>query len=484
MERERSRSLEDVPTERGPGYVHKPKPDWCKVSGCRLMGHPQNQFLCTQHYTEMRLPQQMAKDKSNNGRNYKQEQKTLPVEKMEEWLNNGDYFRNIRVNKLDDSLEMTTDNILTPSIQTLKCKNDYCRELGNRHLQGLCTNCYLKLDIGGDTEPLERPHFREENREEAQIDKEEDIKSPQTFNERKDNVNIDNNGLESLQDFQSSTDGKQEGSRANTQEFHKCKKDTCNRLAPPLGTEGFCPDCHSKAQDSAIIEPPSPQNYTEPGLRVDIASTAYASPISNPQSHYVRNVSLQSYPSLPVKQSYPSKHYQPAGSTTMGPPTSEEVSRQLKCAISGCSGICVNLDKNSTGLCYKCLKERKKVANNSSVESGNPETQANQTMQGESTTNSDARHLLRRFSGGRRTGRNRHTIAIPPTLPYRTHSLEVSQEEKSCMSPLCKKIGSTMYGGFCEDCYEWMCLKYQQFDIQEIEQGAYQVCIYNIARII
>ena len=462
MQRDHSRSLDDITSPvAGPGYVHEsnePKPDWCKVQGCKLMGHPQNQFLCTQHFTEDKLRKQRA----NNERKYHQQQKTLPMQRVEHWLKNHEGFRDPHANGFEDSSEMTSGNNLTRANPTPKCRNDSCKQQGNLHFQGHCTSCFLKLDMNGDTEPLERPHFREEKKEDDQIGKEEDRNTDQTLKNIKDTVNIDNTDLDSLQGLQSVSDEKQEGNRIDSQDFNKCKKDECNRLAPPTGTDGFCRDCFLTVLDSPPIEPSAPQNYTEPGLRVDTASAA--APISNPPPHYIRNVSLQSFPSLPVKQAYPSKNYQPTASGTID----AQALKEIKCATSRCSGIYVNLDKNNPGLCFKCLKERA----SSSLESGNPEIQTNVNMQGQPPPASgEAQHQMRKLSGGRRSGRKRHTIAIPPSVPSGTHNMEVHRDGNPCVSPLCNKNGSSRYRGFCKDCHEWMCLKIEQFDdIQGTEQ--------------
>ena len=435
-------------TTEGPGYVHEPKPDWCKVPGCKLRGHPESEFLCTQHYTEIKLRQQRDRWRSNSDQDKKDMIKTLQKQRVEEWLRSSHDI---------------------PGHQMHECKNENCTEQGNRHFNGLCTNCYINCDMGGDTEVIEKPRYQEEKKDEVDdpVIKEDDKKN--TDEKLRQSIDKRSGDLDSVQGHSSATEeAKQDEGRADTHEFHKCKKDTCNRLAPPSGTDGLCADCHEKVQRTLeIVEPPTPHNVFEPGLRVDTTASA----ISNPTSHYVRNVSLQSFPSLPVKQTYP-------GRTTEVPPTQEEILTELKCATPGCSGIYVNLDKSNTGLCYKCLKARKPEAMSReeagtrfAVESANPDEQTN--VSGESPlSNGDSLQSMRRLSGGRRSGRKRHTIAIPPsTYSYGMQSDEARKEGKSCMSPLCDKIGSSSYSGFCRECYEWMCLKFNQFDMQEAEIG-------------
>ena len=446
-------------TTEGPGYVHEAKPDWCKIPGCKLWGHPENDFLCTPHYTEFQLrKQQKHKDRLRSNSDQDKEMiNTLQTnQRVEEWLRSSHDL---------------------PGHQLLECKNKNCTEPGNVLFKGLCTNCYIKCDMGGDTEVLEKPRYQEEKKDEVDDPptKEDDKRNKdEKLRQSIDNFSRDPEGIQGPTSV-AEEETKQDEGRADTHEFHKCKKDTCNRLAPPSAIDGLCADCHEKAQRTPeIVEPPTPHILFEPGLRVDTA----ASPISNPTSHSVRNVSLQSFPSMPVKQTFPVR------TTEVPPPMQEEILTQLKCATPGCSGICVSLDKNNTGLCFKCLKARKPEAmtrkeagTRFAVESANPDEQSNDSEESP-VSNGDSLQSLRRLSGGRRSGRKRHTIAIPPsTHSYGMQGVESRKEGKSCMSPLCDKTGSPLYSGFCKDCYEWMCLKFDQFGMQGPEIGKYN--IYN-----
>ena len=428
-----------------------------KFQAANLRGHPENDFLCTQHYTEIQLRrQQKQRDRlrSNKDQDKKEMIKTLEKnQRVEEWLRSSHDLSGHQMHQ---------------------CKNENCTEPGNVHFKGLCTSCYIKCDMGGDTEVIEKPRYREEKKEVDDPPTKEDDKrnKDEKLRQSIDKLSRDPESIQGPISV-AEEETKQDECRADTHEFHKCKKDTCNRLAPPDATDGLCADCHEKAQRNLeIVEPPTPHSLFEPGLRVDTA----ASPISNPTSHSVRNVSLQSFPSMSVKQTHPVR-------TTEVPPTQEEIHTQLKCATPGCSGIYANRDKNNTGLCYKCLKarkpeamSRKEAGTRFAVESTNLDEQSNDS--GESpVSNGDSQQSLRRLSGGRRSGRKRHTIAIPPsTYSHGMQGVESRKEGKSCMSPLCDKTGSPSYGGFCKACYEWMCLKFDQFDMHGTEIGKYKIC--------
>ncbi len=438
-------------THQIPGYVHEV--DFCRVPNCVLRGHPDQEFYCTQHFVEKQSRQQGSKGPE---RHYHKKEKEAPLP--------GKTKSSDGHGTLDTEGNANRSSVEAPGLVVLECKNSSCKGIGSEPFHGYCPQCYIKLDLGGDTEVIYQPEHRQNDIE--AVDEKNDRNCPD--DRTKEREEGQEQGNDDKQDDNLEFEcfaPKPELQPADTQEFQKCRRHSCNRLAPPVGTSGLCADCFTKATNpsAGIIEPPSYKTVV-----VDHARSNHVHPAA-PQ--HVRNVSLQSFPSLPIKQTYPSNNFLPVGSSNgkvAEPPTQTEISSALKCVIPGCTGIFVQLDGNKSGLCYKCLKSRR----SSREESQNQGRQQQISGIGDtSPSSSDSSQFLRRLSGGRRSGRKRHTIAVAPSSSRapRKSSVDPANHETGvpCFSPLCDKLGSQTWGGFCKDCFEWMCMKFEQFEANQ-----------------
>ncbi len=361
-----------------------------------------------------------------------------------------------------------------------KCQTATCEQLGAEVFRGLCANCYISMDVGGDTEVIERKHHEKakENADTTEVlmppspgnnDKKRTRKDPEDLSDKKQHLiesrdNIDAQHAANLDTFPvpSLNEAKHNASRSESHEYYECRNASCKKLAPANAAEGYCSDCSVQG----IVEPPVELPVFEPTLRVDATATT-ATPKAD--AAHVRTVALQSLSSLSIKQAHPkaTKIDRAASEHPASPAATTDKSAALTCSTPDCPGIPITVDKNKRRLCFSCLKAGKQVAEEgptTTKQRATPGSGEAPAVNGEASAASP----LRRLSGNRRSGRNRHTIAIAP----KTKSLMDSPlSQKNCVSPLCDKQGSAQFGGFCKDCFEWMCLKFEQFQTQENRTG-------------
>ncbi len=469
--------------------------DLCRMRDCSLIGLPQYRGLCEPHYMELHLSRSPRSDLATTAT---PEANSLPNKTNHTTANlmpsEGSFGRN-RDKSRENKVFVNTDldpNSSSSQSSSMECRNENCQSPGTKEFDGHCATCYLMRTVmwNGDTAPLDEPnkeHPSETTNKEAfentsRVDAKCENKS-QTVNSEEikltEQLSTENENQNDIGEI---------GSKTATHEFHKCREDGCNKLAPN-GTDGLCTDCYERSHKVQVQSKSISQQYDmKQGKTQKLQNDA-----SSRESD-VKFASLQSAPSMSIK--YQIKRpppddevFEPATMRDpLASPTKTTESEPPRCSHALCSGLAMK----GTDLCFTCLKLKMRESSpqdtthsgvegieNNVLPPAGPARAASPT---ESTTatagsNEGTSQLLRRQSSGRRSGRDkRHTIAHPPTIVHPPASITNTENitsSKKCVSPLCQLDGLQVYGGFCKNCFDWMLLKFMQIDLEEEAGGAW-----------